>query len=318
VLAPGAYRQRWFPGSTFKIITSSAVFDHQPTLATKVYPTESALVLPQTVNLLHNFGGEVCGGALLQLFTVSCDTGFGAVGLDLGASSLSSEAQSFGFNQTPPIDLPFAAQSTFPAASTFQQNLPALAFSAIGQEDVQTTPLELAMVAGAIANHGVIMTPHVLGHVSNSQNQVVSTYQPKQWLRATSASTASQLTQMMISVVTSGTGVAAAIPGVAVAGKTGTAQTGTGQIDAWFTAFAPAANPTIAVAVVLPNQPSANEFTGGALAAPIAKAMITAYLSGSAPTGPGAGTSTTIPTASTTVPGTGGAGTAPVPPPLSP
>jgi peptidoglycan glycosyltransferase len=280
VLAPGGYRQRFFPGSTFKIITSSAVYDHQPDLATKVYPTLSALPLPQTTNQLHNFGGESCGGILPELFTVSCDTGFGQIGLDLGGVALHNEAQRFGFNQTPPIDLPFAAQSTFPAAASFVLDQPGLAFSAIGQQDVQATPLTMAMVAGAIADGGTIMTPHVLGHVTNSQNQVVSTYQPKPWLQATSPATAGQLSQLMQSVVNSpqGTGTAAQIPGVAVAGKTGTAQTGTGQINAWFVAFAPAANPTIAVAVTLLNQPSANEYTGGTLAAPIAKAMIEAYL----------------------------------------
>jgi peptidoglycan glycosyltransferase len=280
IFSPGAYRQRWFPGSTFKIITASAMYDHQPALVTKVFPTLSALPLPDTTNLLHNFGGEVCGGALLELFTVSCDTGFGQVGLDLGANSLNDEATSFGFDQTPPIDLPFAAQSYFPTAASFAQDVPGVAYSAIGQQDVQATPLEMAMVAGAIANGGTMMTPHVLGHVTNAQSQVVSTYQPKPWLQATSAATAAQLTQLMVSVVDRGTGVAARIPGVAVAGKTGTAQTGTGETDDWFAAFAPAAAPTIAVAVVLPNQPSADEYQGGTLAAPIVKAMIEAYLGG--------------------------------------
>lgn len=281
VFAPGAYRQRWFPGSTFKVITSSAVYDHAPQLATKTYPSLSALPLPQTVNLLHNFAGEICGGQLPELFTVSCDTGFGQVGLDLGATSLSAEATSFGFGAVPPVDLPFAAQSTFPPGSSFAHDLPGLAFSAIGQQDVQATPLQMALVASAIADGGQIMTPHVLDRVTNSQNQVVGTYHPKVWRQATSPATATQLTQLMESVVNSpnGTGGLARIPGVVVAAKTGTAQTGTGKIDAWFIAFAPAANPEIAVAVVLPDQPSQNEYQGGTLAAPIAKAMIEAYLS---------------------------------------
>lgn len=284
VLAPGAYRQRYFPGSSFKIITASAVYDHAPPLATRVYPTLAALPLPQTINLLHNFGGETCGGQLPELFTVSCDTGFGQVGLDLGASALASEAESFGFNKVPPIDLPFPAVSTFPPVSAFANDLPGLAFSAIGQQNVEATPLEMAMVGGAIADGGTIMTPHILGHVTNAQNQTVSTYQPKAWLQATSPATAAQVTQLMLSVVNSpdGTGTAARIPGVQVAAKTGTAQTGTGLIDAWFVAFAPAAKPTIAVAVVLPNEPSANEYQGGTLAAPIARAVIEAYLNGGA------------------------------------
>jgi peptidoglycan glycosyltransferase len=280
VLAPGGYRQRYFPGSTFKIITASAVYDHHVALATKLYPTLSALPLPQTTNLLHNFGGETCGGQLPQLFTVSCDTGFGQMGLDLGAAALYSEAVHYGFNQTPPIDLPFPVQSTFPVPAALADDLPGVAFSAIGQQDVQATPLQMAMVAGAIADGGTIMTPHILDRVTNSQNQVVSTYQSKPWLHPTSPATAKQIGQLMLAVVNSpqGTGTAAQIPGVAVAGKTGTAQTGTGQINAWFVAFAPAAAPTIAVAVLLPNQPAANEFQGGTLAAPIAKAMIESYL----------------------------------------
>jgi peptidoglycan glycosyltransferase len=281
-----AYRQTWFPGSTFKIVTASAVYDHQPQLVTQAQPQLQALTLPQTNLKLHNFAGEVCGGALPELFKVSCDTGFGQIGLDLGASSLYSEAHAFGFDQVPPIDLPFAAKSYFPPASSFAQALPTLAYSAIGQEDVQASPLQMAMAAGAIADQGVIMTPHILDHVTNSQNQTVETYKPSQWLRATSASTAAAVTQLMISVVNSpgGTAPAAAIPGITVAGKTGTAQTGHRETDDWFAAFAPAQNPQIAVAVVLPNQGDGTEIQGGTLAAPIARAIIQAYLQNPAST----------------------------------
>lgn len=280
VLDPPAYRQSWFPGSSFKVVTSAAVYDHDPALANQVQPSLSALPLPQTHTQLHNFGGEVCGGNLPQLFTISCDTGFGQLGLDLGAKNLSGEANAFGFDQAPPLDLPFVAKSNFPAAASFAQALPTLAYSAIGQEDVQATPLEMALVAGGIADGGVIMTPHILDHVTNSQNQTVETYKPTKWLTATSPATASTVTSLMESVVNSprGTGTAAAIPGVTVAGKTGTAQTGTGLTDDWFVAFAPAQNPTIAVSVVLPNQGGANEYQGGTIAAPIAKAVIEAFL----------------------------------------
>ncbi|MGI8752218.1 MAG: peptidoglycan D,D-transpeptidase FtsI family protein [Acidimicrobiales bacterium] len=281
-LSPAGYRGRAFPGSTFKILTAASVFDHDPSLATKTYPTLSALPLPQTTSQLHNFAGETCGGQLPALFTVSCNTGFGAVGLDLGATNLYNEAHSFGFDQQVPIDLPFAIQSAFPPAGTIAKNPPAIAFSAIGQQNVQATPLEMAMVASGIADNGVIMTPHVLGHVTDSQGQTVSTYSPKPWLTATSPQTAAQMTQLMLSVVNNpkGTGGAAAIPGVQVAAKTGTAQTGTGKIDAWFAAFAPNPNPSIAVAVLIPDQPSANEYQGGTIAAPIAKAVIQAWLAG--------------------------------------
>lgn len=304
-----AYRQSWFPGSSFKVVTTAAVYDHQPTLVDRPLPRLAALPLPDTTNLLHNFAGEVCGGNLVELFTVSCDTGFGQLGLDLGAQSLYDEATSFGFDQAPPLDLPFGAKSNFPTVSSFSQDKPAMAYSAIGQQDVQATPLQMALVAAGIANGGMIMAPHILSYVTNSQNQVVSTYRPTKWLQATSPATAQSVTNLMEDVVNSpnGTGGAAHIPGVQVAGKTGTAQTGTGLTDDWFVAFAPANDPQIAVSVVLPNQPSSNDYQGGTVAAPIAKAIIESYLA--APNSAATNTSTTStttvkPTATSTVPTT--------------
>jgi peptidoglycan glycosyltransferase len=280
-LAAAAYRQRFFPGSTFKIVTAAAVYDHNPALAVKYYPATSGFVLPDTDGqVLHNFAGEACGGQMLELFTVSCDTGFAQLGLGVGASSLADEARAFGWDQTPPLDLPDVAQSYFPPASSFKGNLASLAKSAIGQESVQATPLSLALDTSAIADGGVIMSPHLLASVTGSQGQVVASYRPRAWLRATSPATAASMTQLMLSVVNSsnGTGVAARIPGIQVAGKTGTAQTGGATIEAWFTAFAPVTNPQIAVAVLVENQPSADEYQGGTIAAPIAKAIIQAYL----------------------------------------
>ncbi|MBO0691452.1 MAG: penicillin-binding protein 2 [Acidimicrobiaceae bacterium] len=297
-LSPATYRQRWFPGSTFKMVTASAVYDRQPALATKSYPVSASLDLPDTQNVLRNFGGEVCGGQLPHLFTVSCNTGFGAIGLDLGAQHLADEAKDFGFNQVPPIDLPFAATSSFPSVSSFTHNRPILAYAAIGQASVQATPLQMAMVAGAFDDGGTIMIPHVLDHVTNTQDQVVNTYQPKPWLQAASRATAASMTRLMLSVVNSpnGTGTLAQIPGVQVAAKTGTAQTGTGQIDAWFAAFIP--GKSIAVAVLVPDQPAGDQYQGGTIAAPIAKSVLQAYLSGannSPSSSGGATTPTTAP-----------------------
>ncbi|MGH9125176.1 MAG: peptidoglycan D,D-transpeptidase FtsI family protein [Acidimicrobiales bacterium] len=281
-LLSGSYRERFFPGSTFKVITSSAVYDHDPALASMVFPTLSALPLPNAGGqVLSNFAGEACGGALPDLFRVSCNSGFAAIGLQLGATSLASEADSFGFDKKIPIDLPEAAQSYFPPASSFVNDMPGLAKSAIGQENVQAVPLGMALVAAGIANGGVIMTPHVLDHVSNSQGQVVSKYQAKPWITATSPGTAAQMTQLMETVVQSGTGVAAQIPGIQVAGKTGTAQTGQNTIHAWFVSFAPATAPKVVVAVLVENQPEGNDAQGGTIAAPIAKAMMQAVLQGS-------------------------------------
>jgi peptidoglycan glycosyltransferase len=287
-LSSGAYRNRFPPGSTFKMVTASAVYDHDSSLATKNYPVTAQLVLPQTNNqVLGNFGGESCGGQLAHMFTVSCDTGFANVGLDLGASNLAAEANAFGFDAVPPLDLPAAAPSNFPAPASFSQDLPGLAKSAIGQENVSASPLEMAMVAGALGNGGNMMVPHVLKNVTNSQNQVVSTYQAKVWRQSTSAQTAATMKTLMLSVVNSndGTGTAARIPGVMVAGKTGTAQTGVGTTDDWFAAYAPAGDPQIAVCAVVLNQPTADQYQGGIVAAPIARAVMEAALTPSSTSG---------------------------------
>lgn len=290
-LSSAAYRERFPPGSTFKMITSAAVYDHDPALVTKNYPVVSQITLPLTNGqTLSNFGGERCGGQLLQLFTVSCNTGFASVGLDLGAANLATTADSFGFNAVPPLDLPSPARSNFPPASSFAQDPAGLAKSAIGQENVSATPLQMALVAAAMGNGGTIMAPHVLQQVTNSQNKVVSTYQPKVWQQATSAATTDQMRTLMLSVVNNGTGTAAQIPGVAVAGKTGTAQTGVGTTDDWFAAYAPADNPQVAVCAVVLNQPSADQFQGGTVAAPIARAVIEAALAHPSTTTPAGGT----------------------------
>ena len=279
-LLPRSYRERYFPGSSFKVVTAStALATGVATVDTPVFPSLSELPLPNSGGqTLKNFGGEVCGGNLAQALKVSCNTAFAQLGLNLGADRLSAGAGAFGFRKAPPIDLPFPAVSNFPEASAFADDLPGLAKSAIGQQDVQATPLEMALVAGAIANNGVIMTPHVMAEVRNDQGEVVETYQPKPWLQAVPADVAATMKTMMIGVVQAGTGTAAQIPGIQVAGKTGTAQTGLNTTHVWFISFAPADNPKIAVAVMLENLPTESEATGGVVAAPIAKAVIQAAL----------------------------------------
>lgn len=282
-LLAAAYRQRFFPGSTFKIVTAASVYDHKPALAQKDFPVSSGLVLPDTSGqVLHNFANSACGGQILELFTVSCDTGFAQLGLGVGGQALADEAKAFGWDQQTPLDLPGVAESYFPPASSFHADAGALAKSAIGQESVQAVPLTLALDAAAIADKGVIMTPHLMAEVTGPEGQVVETYKPKVWLRATSSATASKMTTLMLSVVNSpdGTGVAAQVPGIQVAGKTGTAQTGGPTIETWFVAFAPAQDPKIAVCVLVENQPPADEYQGGTIAAPIAKAVIESYLQG--------------------------------------
>ena len=292
-----AYQDSWPPGSTMKTITASAAYDHDPSLVTKSYPQLGCIppaipagqpppVLPETTKPLCNFGIQYpsppnsgCGGAIAAMLPPSCDTGFALVGLDLGAQKLNAEATSFGFNQQPPIDLPHSTfqVSIFPTQKTLEQNIPFQAYSAIGQEDVQATPLQMALVASAFANRGVIMTPHVMAEIDDSDGNVVSKYSPAQWLRATSPATAAALTGLMQSVVTGGTANPVGFnPADNVAAKTGTAQTGHGTIDAWMIAFAPANNPKVAVAVVIPDSPL--DQTGAQYAGPVMRQMITAAL----------------------------------------
>lgn len=281
-MLPRAYRRSYPPGSTFKVVTTASVLDHQPALATQNFPTVSAIPLPNSTHLLHNFQGETCGGMLPTLFTVSCDTGFGQIGLDLGAQNLFNEAESFGFNQAPPIDLPAAAASTFPPVSAFSQDLPALAYSAIGQQDVSATALQMALVSGGIANHGVIVGPHVMSQIRDSQGRLVRSWKPKPWKTATSPQSAATISTMMVNVANNGTARGVFnIPGVQVAAKTGTAQVGTSQVSTnWMIAFAPANAPRVAVAVVVPGQPGlTSEAQGATVAGPIANSVLASALS---------------------------------------
>ncbi|MBA3267432.1 MAG: penicillin-binding protein 2 [Acidimicrobiia bacterium] len=274
-----AYRERYFPGSVFKVVTAATgLATGTATVDQPVYPFVSEIDLPQTEQPLRNFGGSTCGGPLPEALRVSCNTSFAQLGLDLGAQNLESGSQAFGFTKVPPIDLPFAAASTFPPTALLARDKPALAKSAIGQQDVAATPLQMALVAAGIANDGVVMTPHVMGEIRDSEGRVVETYEPEPWTTAVPADVANTTRDMMVGVVEGGTGVLAQIPGVAVAGKTGTAQTGRDTSHVWFIAFAPADDPKVAVAVVLQDQPNVNEATGGTLAAPIAKAVIEAAL----------------------------------------
>ena len=276
-----AYRERYFPGSTFKVVTSAAALT-VPDIANRTYPTLTALELPQTNHQkLANFGNERCGGQLPQLLKVSCNTGFAQIGIDLGAGKLTDEARSFGFFDRPPLDLPGVAKSLFPAADAFAHDIPGLAKSAIGQQDVQATPLQMALVAAAVANGGTIMKPHVLQTIRDAEGAVIKQVGPEPWRQPMSPDEAATLRDMMVGVVTGGTARGASIPGVAVAAKTGTAQTGTANTShAWLIAFAPAEAPKVAVAVIVEAQTGVGDAaTGGRVAAPIAQAVMKAALS---------------------------------------
>lgn len=276
------------PGSTFKLVTAAAALENGfgPD---STWPNPPVLDLPQTTATLENFGGEHClGGAsqitLAQALTISCNVVFGEIGLRLGGAKLADQAHAFGFapdasSGDVPFDIPFQ-EGVFPEASYFSDRLPAVALSAIGQDNVAANPMQMALVASAIANGGSEMRPRLVSEIRDPSGQVVKSFAPEMFGQPISSQTAIQLTQMMVSVVQSGTGTAAQIPGVEVAGKTGTAQHGEGLAPhAWFVSFAPAQNAKIAVAVIVLDGGSlGSEATGGVVAAPIAKAVMEAAL----------------------------------------
>ncbi|GAC1365849.1 MAG: D,D-transpeptidase PbpA [Actinomycetota bacterium] len=263
------------PGSTFKVVTAAAALQNGFPAATS-FPPATQFLPGQTTSPIKNFGNENCGGDMTRAFTVSCNSYFAELGTKLPAGVLARTAQSFGFTTAPPLELP-TSPSRLPKESDLKS--PAFAAqSAIGQYNVAATPLQMALVAAAVANQGRIMQPTVVAEVRDPRGNVIQHSQPQLWKQAIDPATAATLTTFMESVVTSGTGTSAAIPGVQVAGKTGTAQTVVGQAPhAWFIAFAPVQAPKIAIAVLVENGGDlGSEATGGKVSAPIARQVMMA------------------------------------------
>ena len=270
------WQERFFPGSTFKVVTGSiGVESGQVTPDQPVFPVETAYKPPDG-NPIQNFGGESCGGALFDILRVSCNSAFATMGAEvIGESNMQNGVKRFGFNTRNPIDLPAAATSVFPDT---KKSKAFLGQASIGQFDTAASPLEMALVASAVANNGVIMTPHVMKEIRDDNGKVIKTFDPKPWLTAMNPQTAATMRQAMIGVVQSGTGTAARISGVEVGGKTGTAQLGSDPptSNAWFICFAgpPNGQSTVAVAVLVEAEPGVSEGTGGRIAAPIAKQLV--------------------------------------------
>jgi penicillin-binding protein A len=272
----------WPPGSTFKIVTSSAYLTKNPSsnTQTSVY-SPTTLTLPQTSHVLTNNDGEVCGSgggqaSLITAFAQSCDTTFGSLGMTLGGSTLNNSAELFGMNSsTLKIPMPVT-----PSNYVIPPSKALTAFSAIGQYSDTVTPLQEAMFAAAIANGGKLMTPYLVKQVTASDLSTVDATSPVQLSQPVSPSVASDVGQMMLAVVQDPDGTAyaynTAAEGFTMAGKTGTAQNGannTGLDDAVFTSYAPYDNPQIAVGVII----SGGGY-GATAAAPIAVQVIKAYL----------------------------------------
>ena len=278
---PRTYREIYPPGSSFKTLTAGVSLDDGVATPDTEFPEVSSIELPLTDGQeLQNFGGQTCGGTLFESFTRSCNTTFATLGLELGNSFVPG-MRGFGVYEEPPLDLdPGAVATTGPSTSEFDHDDPEFALAGIGQGRVSATPLQMALIASGVANGGVINQPHVAGEILDADDVSVKRIGTESWKNAMSSSTATTVGQMMVSVVENGTGNAAAIDGVSVAGKTGTAQTfDGGPVHAWFISFAPVEDPAVAVAVIVEGEGSTNsEQTGGQAAAPIARAVIEAAL----------------------------------------
>lgn len=266
------------PGSTFKLVTAAAALESGKYKPDTEGPGPAVLNLPQTTATLPNVDGRACGPnnrtTLQHALQISCNTFFGQLGMDLGGDAIREQAGKFGFGKSVEVPMP-TTPSIFPGSL----NKPQLAQSAIGQYNVRSTPMQIAMISAAIANGGTSMTPYLMDSVRDGDLDVISSTDPKEYGKPISSQTATSLTTMMQSVVDKGSGTKAQIPGMKVAGKTGTAQTGGGKADVWFTGFAPADNPRVAVAVVVEDGGTlADEASGGIVAAPIAKKVMEAVV----------------------------------------
>lgn len=267
------------PGSVFKIVTAAAAIEDGQWSKDSEIPGPAELDLPQTTTNLPNSHAGACGPNDMVTLAVamqdSCNTAFGWLGMELGGDAMREQASKFGFGED--LDIPMTVTpSTLPE----EMNPPQEAQVGIGQYDVRVTPLQVAMVSAAVANDGVVMTPHLVQSVLGSDLSEISETKPDQLSKAMEPETADELTDMMKLVVERGTGTQAAVPGYSVAGKTGTAEHADGAAPhAWFTGFAPADNPKIAVAVVVEDGGRAgNEAYGGSVAGPISAAVMKAAL----------------------------------------
>ncbi|WP_017606543.1 peptidoglycan D,D-transpeptidase FtsI family protein [Nocardiopsis alkaliphila] len=275
-----ALNERYAPGSTFKIVTAAAAMEHLD--AGPDSTMDAPDVLELGLPLPNATPGGTCNGGdpdtLAHSIQISCNTSMANWAIEMGGQALADQAEAFGFvpqerEDAEPLTVPLRVT---PSKAPVEEDRNILGRAGIGQSNVEATPLQMAMVAAGVANSGEVMRPYLVDSVRDSDRSVVTQTTPEVYSQATSASTASALTDMMVLVTgPDGSGTNAAIQGVDVAGKTGTAETG-GDLGThnWFIGFAPANDPQIAVAVVIEHGGG----SGGSLAAPIARNMMEAVV----------------------------------------
>ena len=267
------------PGSTFKLITAAAALESRQFTAESQFANPAQLPLPQSSNFITNSGGGTCGGgatvSMFDAMRLSCNIPFAELGQALGTRDILQQAMKFGFNSSMEVPMESTA-SVYPRALDVPQNM----LSAFGQSSVRASPLQMAMVSMAIGNGGTLMQPTLVESITAPNLTVLQSLQPTVYGQPISRETAATLTQMMVASVSNGAGSNARIDGVEVAGKTGTAENGEGDpYTLWFTGFAPANDPRVAVAVVVENGGGLNQSgTGNGVAAPIAKKVLEAVL----------------------------------------
>ncbi|MEV4167866.1 penicillin-binding protein 2 [Nonomuraea sp. NPDC049709] len=272
--------QTYPPGSTFKVVTAAAFLEDDPSRGPDTtVEAPQRLPLPNTNISLPNYGGAACGSGQVTLIYAlerSCNTPFGSMGMELGYDKMNEQTEKFGMGE--PLAVPMSV-----AASDFgpEEDKAALAMASIGQRSNRMTPLQMAMIAAGIGNDGTVMKPYLVNKISDAKGETIEEAKPDELTEAVSSETAGKLREMMVSVVNNGTANLAQVPGVQVAGKTGTAETSDGQPPhAWFISFAPAEDPKVALAVIVESGAAkvGAEATGGHTAAPIAKAVLEAVL----------------------------------------
>ncbi|MFM6982105.1 MAG: peptidoglycan D,D-transpeptidase FtsI family protein [Microbacteriaceae bacterium] len=269
----------YHPGSVFKLLVASAALDSGLVSTSTTVKNPSVLKLPGSESVIKNSGGGSCGGTatvtIATALKLSCNIPFAEIGARIGESVIQSYAEDFGFGATLEIPMPVTA-STYPSNMDQAQVM----LSSFGQYDVRVTPLQIAMLSSAIANKGVLMTPTVVDSVIAPDLSVITPFEAHEYSTPISAKTAKTMVKMMIDAVGSGVSSNAQIPGIAVAGKTGTAENGEGEpYTLWFTGFAPADNPQVVVAVVIEDGGGLGQSgRGNTVAAPIARKVMEAVL----------------------------------------
>lgn len=277
-----AISERYPPGSTFKVVTTAAALESGIDVGEQLTAAPS-IPLPDSTATLANYGGSPCGSgetaSLQEAFARSCNTAFVQLGLRLGSEPMRNTAMAFGLDEPPPAIPLQVAESTIGPIT----DRAALGMTSIGQKDVAMTPLQNAVIAATVANGGATMAPYLVDSLKGPDLTNISTTAPEQQGRAVSPQVAAKLTDLMVAAEQN-TNQKGAISGVQIASKTGTAEHGTDPRNtpphAWYIAFAPAKDPKVAVAVLVENGGDRLDATGGAVAAPIGRAVIAAALQG--------------------------------------